>query len=162
MIDSCTTNSRHKRLTQIDYISNIQFSEWQLLAFNSRRVYFYASVSTTAFVDAYYDLVIQRRSGYYMTTFIAPSFVITTLAIIGIFAPFNDAGDREEKVTMGLTTLLAMAVILLSVTSQAPSSSSGMPLLGTIYGFRKFHRARTSNLMDTIRHPQNTLIIRKF
>jgi uncharacterized membrane protein len=68
-----------------------------------------------------------------LTTFVLPSFIITTLAIVGIFSPFNDEGQREEKVTMGLTTLLTMAVILLIITDQMPKSSERMPLLGTVF-----------------------------
>jgi uncharacterized membrane protein len=77
--------------------------------------------------------VIQRKPAFYLTTFVLPSFIITTLAIIGIFSPFNDSGGREEKVTMGLTTLLTMAVILLIITDQMPKSSERMPLLGITY-----------------------------
>uniref|UniRef100_A0A914WTU9 Uncharacterized protein n=1 Tax=Plectus sambesii TaxID=2011161 RepID=A0A914WTU9_9BILA len=105
-------------------------AEWNLLSMNSRREYNCYAASKTPFVDVYYDVIIQRKPGYYLTTFFVPSFIITTLAIVGIFGPFNDSGDREEKVTMGLTTLLTMAVILLLVTGQIPKSSGSMPLLG--------------------------------
>jgi hypothetical protein len=30
-----------------------------------------------------------------------PTFVITTLSIIGLFAPFSDEHVREEKISMG-------------------------------------------------------------
>jgi xanthine/uracil/vitamin C permease (AzgA family) len=63
-------------------------------------------------------------------TFVWPPFLITCLNIIGVFAPFNDGGEREEKVTMGLTTLLTMAVILMIITDQMPKSSI-TPLLGS-------------------------------
>jgi nicotinic acetylcholine receptor len=59
-----------------------------------------------------------------------PAFLITALAIMGVFSPFNESGKREEKVTLGLTTLLTMAVILMIITNQMPKSSTGMPLLG--------------------------------
>ncbi len=82
------------------------------------------------YVDVFFDIVITRKPDYYITTFIWPSFVITCLAIVGVFSPFNDGGKREEKVTMGLTTLLTMAIILTIITNQMPRSSS-MPLLSS-------------------------------
>jgi hypothetical protein len=83
------------------------------------------------FVDLYYDIKITRKPDYYILTFICPSFLITCLCIIGIFSPFNESGEREEKVTMGLTALLTMAVILTIVTGDMPKSSNEMPLLGS-------------------------------
>uniref|UniRef100_A0A914XLG0 Neurotransmitter-gated ion-channel transmembrane domain-containing protein n=1 Tax=Plectus sambesii TaxID=2011161 RepID=A0A914XLG0_9BILA len=46
-----------------------------------------------------------------------------------MFAPFSNTGEREEKVTLGLTSLLAIAVILSSVASEMPKSTK-LPLLG--------------------------------
>jgi hypothetical protein len=63
-------------------------------------------------------------------TFVLPCFMIATISIIGIFAPFNDSGDREEKVTLGLTTLLTMAILLTIIADNMPTSSEGMLLLG--------------------------------
>uniref|UniRef100_A0A914UIH7 Uncharacterized protein n=1 Tax=Plectus sambesii TaxID=2011161 RepID=A0A914UIH7_9BILA len=104
-------------------------AEWDLISFTSRRSLVTYFESVLPFVEIYYDIVIQRKPSYYLTTFVLPSFIITTLAIIGIFAPFSDAGGRQEKVTMGLTTLLTMAVILNIVTDLMPTSSDGVPLL---------------------------------
>ncbi len=82
------------------------------------------------YVDVFYDIVITRKPDYYITTFIWPSFLITCISIIGVFSPFNDRGKREERVTMGLTTLLTMAIILTIITQQMPKSSN-TPLLGS-------------------------------
>lgn len=77
-----------------------------------------------------YSIVIRRKPIYYLLTFALPCFMITIINVIGIFAPFNDAGDREEKVTMGLTTLLTMTVVLTIIADRMPKSSEGLPLLG--------------------------------
>ncbi len=82
------------------------------------------------YVDLYYDIKITRKPSYYITTFIWPTFLITLLSIVGVFSPFNESGEREEKVTMGLTTLLTMAVVLMIITDDMPKSSDGIPLLG--------------------------------
>uniref|UniRef100_A0A914W5K7 Neurotransmitter-gated ion-channel ligand-binding domain-containing protein n=1 Tax=Plectus sambesii TaxID=2011161 RepID=A0A914W5K7_9BILA len=72
----------------------------------------------------------HRKPTYYLLTFVLPCVIITTISIVGIFAPFNDSGDREDKVNVGLTTLLTMAVIFTVITEQMPKTSEGMPLLG--------------------------------
>uniref|UniRef100_A0A914UHY6 Uncharacterized protein n=1 Tax=Plectus sambesii TaxID=2011161 RepID=A0A914UHY6_9BILA len=107
-----------------------EHAEWDLISFSARRTLTTYGNLSSPFVDVYYDIVIQRKPTYYLTTFVLPSFIITTLAIVGIFSPFTDSGGREEKVTMGLTTLLTMSIILLLVTEQMPKSSEGVPLLG--------------------------------
>jgi hypothetical protein len=109
-----------------------QFAEWTLVSYTTRTL---TSVDSgddgSEYVDVYFDIKITRKPNYYILTFIWPSFLITCLSIIGIFSPFNEAGEREEKVTMGLTTLLTMAVILMIITGDMPKSSNGIPLLGT-------------------------------
>ncbi len=80
----------------------------------------------------YYDLKITREPNYYITTFVWPTFLINCLSIIGIFSPFNESGEREEKVTMGLTTLLTMAVILMIIAGDMPKSADGVSLLGML------------------------------
>ena len=107
------------------------FSEWTLRSYTTRTQT--SESNGDEFVDLYYDIKITRKPSYYITTFVWPSFLITCLSIIGVFSPFNEAGEREEKVTMGLTTLLTMAVILMIITGDMPKSSNGMPLLGNLF-----------------------------
>jgi hypothetical protein len=98
--------------------------EWTMRSYTNRSENF--AGSTTVF----YDLKITRKPSYYITTFVWPIFFINCLSLIGIFSPFNEEGGREEKVTMGLTTLLTMAVILMIIAGEMPASADGIPLLG--------------------------------
>ncbi len=43
-------------------------------------------------------VTLKRNYVYYICVLIVPTFVITTLCLLGIFAPFCNRGDREEKV----------------------------------------------------------------
>lgn len=45
-----------------------------------------------------YTLPLKRKSAYYVWVIIAPTFVINALSIAGIFSPFNNEGERSEKV----------------------------------------------------------------
>uniref|UniRef100_A0A914ULY4 Uncharacterized protein n=1 Tax=Plectus sambesii TaxID=2011161 RepID=A0A914ULY4_9BILA len=113
--------------TDLDQYNNN--TEWELISFTARKEKAYYVTTESTWVDIYYDIVIQRKPTYYLLTFVLPCFIITSISIIGIFAPFNDSGDREEKVTMGLTTMLTMAIILTIITDKMPRTSEGMPLM---------------------------------
>ena len=73
---------------------------------------------------------------------IAPAFFIVTVSNVGIFTPHGVQGDREEKVSLGQTTMLTMAVILDMVTSEMPKSSEGVPILGEYFLLTKYHLFR--------------------
>uniref|UniRef100_A0A914UNL2 Uncharacterized protein n=1 Tax=Plectus sambesii TaxID=2011161 RepID=A0A914UNL2_9BILA len=112
---------------QTDLTAYNEDSEWTMKSYTTRVSE--QDADNTTYVNVYYQIKITRKPSYYETTFMWPAFLITALSILGVFTPFNDAGEREEKVTMGLTTLLTMAVILMIITDQMPKSSTGMPLL---------------------------------
>jgi hypothetical protein len=42
-----------------------------------------------------------------------PTSLITTLAIIGMFTPFSNENVRQERLSLGLTTMLSMSVFVL-------------------------------------------------
>ena len=48
--------------------------------------------------DLFYYIKIARKPMYYLFNIVVPSFTITTLSILGLFTPFNAAGERQEKV----------------------------------------------------------------
>ncbi|KAK6050829.1 Neurotransmitter-gated ion-channel transmembrane region, partial [Cooperia oncophora] len=76
------------------------------------------------------QLYVSRRPQFYTWVLLIPTFVvITTVSIFGLFIPTNSLGDREEKVNLGLTTLLSSAVILEIVANSMPKASA-LPLLG--------------------------------
>uniref|UniRef100_A0A914WS26 Neurotransmitter-gated ion-channel transmembrane domain-containing protein n=1 Tax=Plectus sambesii TaxID=2011161 RepID=A0A914WS26_9BILA len=105
-------------------------SAWHLISMTARKSeILYGDFDSNAFANVNYDIVIQRKPAYYLLTFVLPSFMIMTISIIGMFSPFNDAGEREEKVTMGLTTLLTMTLLLTLIADKMPKSSVGLPLL---------------------------------
>uniref|UniRef100_A0A914W4K4 Neurotransmitter-gated ion-channel ligand-binding domain-containing protein n=1 Tax=Plectus sambesii TaxID=2011161 RepID=A0A914W4K4_9BILA len=80
-------------------------------------------------INLSFEVEMSRRPTYYICVLALPTFVITSLCVLGIFAPFSSTGDRHEKVSLGLTTLLAIAVILNIVSDQMPKSTK-LPRLG--------------------------------
>uniref|UniRef100_A0A914WW63 Neurotransmitter-gated ion-channel ligand-binding domain-containing protein n=1 Tax=Plectus sambesii TaxID=2011161 RepID=A0A914WW63_9BILA len=82
------------------------------------------------FSELRFILILKRRPEYYVYVLFIPSFLLTMLCIIGIFTPTSSEGNRNEKMTLGLTTLLSMAVILNITADAMPKSAKGLPLLG--------------------------------
>ncbi|KAK6053314.1 hypothetical protein COOONC_09181 [Cooperia oncophora] len=79
--------------------------------------------------NVHYIFHLQRRPIYYITVIVAPTFLISALSILGIFSPGSSDGPRNEKVSLGLGSLLAMTVLLGIVAGAMPKSNS-IPLLG--------------------------------
>jgi nicotinic acetylcholine receptor len=93
-------------------------------------------------------IVLRRQSAYYTVTFIIPVILITSIALLGkyvhysvgehfflgLFSPFTNQPAREEKCTLGMTSLLTIAVILLIIAEMVPKSNTAQfPLLGILF-----------------------------
>ncbi|CAJ0591963.1 unnamed protein product [Cylicocyclus nassatus] len=76
------------------------------------------------FRELHYSIEIKRHSAYYVYVLFLPTFITAALCLIGLFTPFNNAGDRCERTTLGLTTLLSLAVILNIIGDGMPKSST--------------------------------------
>uniref|UniRef100_A0A914XM94 Neurotransmitter-gated ion-channel ligand-binding domain-containing protein n=1 Tax=Plectus sambesii TaxID=2011161 RepID=A0A914XM94_9BILA len=103
-------------------------SEWEIVSFVPYERYSNSSDGET-YKELNFALTIKRNHVYYIAVMIIPTFVITTLCLLGIFSPFNNKAEREEKVSLGLTTLLTISVILNIVATEMPKASQ-LPLLG--------------------------------
>jgi nicotinic acetylcholine receptor len=77
-------------------------------------------------------MVMRRKPLFYIANLILPTVVITMIALVGFFMPSNADGERVEKVTLGITTLLSMSILLLMVSDSMPTTSSYIPLIGTV------------------------------
>ena len=71
-------------------------------------------------------MLLQRRSSFYIFNLLLPCFLISFLAPLGFYLP----ADSGEKVSLGVTVLLALTVFQLMVAESMPPSES-VPLIGT-------------------------------
>ncbi|KAL3077281.1 hypothetical protein niasHS_013270 [Heterodera schachtii] len=102
-------------------------AEWELFNVSVRDTKFWEDGERR--VEVHYVMHMRRRPVYYLTVIVAPTFLISFLSILGIFAPGTNEGPRSEKVSLGLGSLLAMSV-LLDIVSAAMPKSNEIPLLG--------------------------------
>ncbi|CAJ0577269.1 unnamed protein product, partial [Mesorhabditis spiculigera] len=113
--------------------TNAHNSEWEILNFTAEKVvksYEGTNGVMNTYEEIFYHLKIKRKPLNYIVVILIPTFLIVNVSIVGLFTPHGIQGDRQEKVSLGLTTLLTMAVILDMVSSEMPKSSEGVPLLG--------------------------------
>uniref|UniRef100_A0A914UWC9 Uncharacterized protein n=1 Tax=Plectus sambesii TaxID=2011161 RepID=A0A914UWC9_9BILA len=103
-------------------------SEFEIVTFTGVEVM--TTVGHNAYSELRYSIGLKRRPAYYVFVILIPSYLLTSLCIIGIFTPNSNMNERNERVTLGLTTLLSMTVILNIVADQMPKGREGLALLG--------------------------------
>ncbi|CAI2352360.1 unnamed protein product [Caenorhabditis sp. 36 PRJEB53466] len=81
------------------------------------------------FSEVHFSLTVKRRPQFYVWVLLIPTYIITVVCIFGLFTPTANHGLREERVNLGITTLLSSAVILQIVANAMPKTSE-LPLLG--------------------------------
>ncbi|CAJ0582775.1 unnamed protein product, partial [Mesorhabditis spiculigera] len=108
-----------------EYKGNSEWTVENITAYN----YVDHSDSGNDYGELHYTIKLKRKSNYYIYVLFLPTFVVSTLAIFGLFTPLNNEGDRAEKATLGLTTLLSLAVML-DIVGQDMPKSAPLPRLG--------------------------------
>jgi hypothetical protein len=89
-------------------------------------------------------LHIKRESIYHIYTLLMPCAVLSMLSVLLFFIP----PDSDEKITLGVTILLAFFVNSLLVSNYTPEALSELPVIGVYYTFNIFHVA--SSLTVTV------------
>ncbi len=82
------------------------------------------------FTYANFSLKIKRKPLFYIFNLVIPSFVLTILCFMGLFSLSSSTGERTEKMSLGVTTMLALSIILLVIGDQMPSTSVLIPIIG--------------------------------
>uniref|UniRef100_A0A672M049 Uncharacterized protein n=1 Tax=Sinocyclocheilus grahami TaxID=75366 RepID=A0A672M049_SINGR len=80
--------------------------------------------------DITYTLHLKRRASFYIFNLLIPCTMISFLAPLGFYLP----ADSGEKVSLGVTVLLALTVFQLLV-DESMSPSENVPLIGEIISF---------------------------
>lgn len=75
--------------------------------------------------DITFTLHLKRRASFYIFNLLIPCMMISFLAPLGFYLP----ADSGEKVSLGVTVLLALTVFQLLVAESMPPSES-VPLIG--------------------------------
>ncbi|CAL1535405.1 unnamed protein product [Lymnaea stagnalis] len=114
------------RSDNVDLSNYVDNGEWELLGTKViRRVKFY-TCCPEPYMDVTFYIMIRRRVLYYFLNVIIPCMLLSSLSLTGFLLP----PDSGEKVTLGLTVLLAFSVFMLLVAENMPPTSEYIPLIG--------------------------------
>ncbi|CAJ0599192.1 unnamed protein product [Cylicocyclus nassatus] len=104
-------------------------SEWELSSIKAFSVPAPDNSDGSVYSSVIYLVELKRKPVYYVLVIQAPSFIMTTLTLLGIFTPFSNTPERREKVTLGLNMFVSVSMMLNLVANMMPKASR-LPLLG--------------------------------
>ncbi|PAV69593.1 hypothetical protein WR25_02095 [Diploscapter pachys] len=74
-------------------------SEWELIDIRAKAYTTFDPISKKNYSGIDYQVTLKRKPIYYVLVIQAPTFIISTLTIFGIFTPFSNTEERREKAT---------------------------------------------------------------
>ncbi|XP_042314047.1 neuronal acetylcholine receptor subunit alpha-10 [Sceloporus undulatus] len=108
-----------------DFVENV---EWEVLGMPAKRNVITYGCCSEPYPDVTYTLHLKRRASFYIFNLLLPCVMISFLAPLGFYLP----ADSGEKVSLGVTVLLALTVFQLLVAESMPPSEN-VPLIGKYY-----------------------------
>lgn len=105
-----------------DFVENV---EWEVLGMPAKRSVVTYGCCSEPYPDITYTLLLKRRASFYIFNLLLPCVMISFLAPLGFYLP----ADSGEKVSLGVTVLLALTVFQLLVAESMPPSEN-VPLIG--------------------------------
>ncbi|XP_033928251.1 neuronal acetylcholine receptor subunit alpha-10 [Melopsittacus undulatus] len=108
-----------------DFVPNV---EWEVLGMPATRNVVTYGCCSEPYPDVTYTLVLRRRASFYIYNLLLPCLMVSFLAPLSFYLP----ADSGEKVSLGVTVLLALTVFQLLVAESMPPSES-VPLIGKYY-----------------------------
>ncbi|XP_013929159.1 PREDICTED: acetylcholine receptor subunit delta [Thamnophis sirtalis] len=76
--------------------------------------------------DITFYLIIKRKPLFYIINIVIPCILIAFMIILVFYLP----ADSGEKMTLGISILLAQSVFLLLISQRLPATSFAIPLIG--------------------------------
>ncbi|XP_036411722.1 neuronal acetylcholine receptor subunit alpha-10-like [Colossoma macropomum] len=108
-----------------DLVDNV---EWEVLGMPAKRNMVQYGCCADPYPDVTYTLMLKRRATFYVFNLLIPCVMISFLAPLGFYLP----SDSGEKVSLGVTVMLALTVFQLLVAEIMPPSEN-VPLIGKYY-----------------------------
>ncbi|XP_072317785.1 neuronal acetylcholine receptor subunit alpha-10a [Eucyclogobius newberryi] len=108
-----------------DLVENV---EWEVLGMPAKKNVIVYGCCAEPYPDVTYTLKLKRRASFYVFNLLIPCVMISFLAPLGFYLP----ADSGEKVSLGVTVMLALTVFQLLVAEIMPPSEN-VPLIGKYY-----------------------------
>ncbi|CAH1795983.1 unnamed protein product [Owenia fusiformis] len=114
------------RSTEVDLTNYVFNGEWELVRIDIVRNEVKYPCCNEPYPDVTFTIIIRRRTLYYLFNIIFPCLWLTVLSLLGFWLP----PDSGEKITLGITVLLAFSVFMLLIAESMPATSEFVPLIG--------------------------------
>ncbi|CAH8625301.1 unnamed protein product [Schistosoma curassoni] len=112
-------------MNDVDLSTYLAHSEWALESASIKRnIQTYGGEDQT-YIDVTIYVYMQRRALYYMFNIIIPCMIMSMMALLVFTLP----PEANEKIVLGVTTLLSLTMLLQLVADKLPQTSSGNPVL---------------------------------
>ncbi|GFR96694.1 neuronal acetylcholine receptor subunit alpha-6 [Elysia marginata] len=116
----------YNRTVPVDLSNYVSNGEWQLMTVTAKRNVVHYPCCPEPFPDVIFTIHLRRRTLYYTYNVIIPCVMLSCLTLL-VFWMSPTSG---EKVTLGLTVLLAFSVFMLLIAENMPATSNFVPLIG--------------------------------
>jgi hypothetical protein len=110
----------------IDLSDYYQSVEWDILSIPAQKNIKYYDCCIEPFYDIYFNITIRRKTLFYTVNLIIPCVNISFLSVLVFYLP----SDSGEKLTLGISILVALLVFYLLLIELIPPTSLVIPLLG--------------------------------
>ncbi|XP_064608997.1 neuronal acetylcholine receptor subunit alpha-10-like [Liolophura sinensis] len=114
------------RSAEVDLANYVYSGEWELIDIKIIRHEVYYACCVEPYPDVTFTITMRRRTLYYLFNIIFPCLWLTILSLLGFWLP----PDSGEKITLGITVLLAFSVFMLLIAENMPATSEFVPLIG--------------------------------
>jgi nicotinic acetylcholine receptor len=110
----------------IDMSDYYQSVEWDILSIPAQKNIKFYDCCKEPFYDIYFNITIRRKTLFYTVNLIIPCVNISFLSVLVFYLP----SDSGEKLTLGISILVALLVFYLLLIDLIPPTSLVIPLLG--------------------------------
>lgn len=122
------------RSSTVDLSNYVYSGEWELIDILVVRNQVTYACCIEFFPDVTFTIIMRRRTLYYLFNIIFPCLWLTVLSLLGFWLP----PDSGEKITLGITVLLAFSVFMLLIAENMPATSEFVPLIGMFSWYQMF------------------------
>ena len=130
---SWTYDGYRVNITNSDVTADIRSytpsGEFKLMSTKVHRKEEIYSCCTEPYPQVTFTIHIRRKTLFYFNNLIVPCFLITSLGLLTFVLP----PATGERVTLVITTLLAMTVFMLMIAEKTPTTSKSTPLIGKFF-----------------------------
>jgi len=109
-----------------DLSNYVPHNEWELVSMPVIRSVLYYDCCKEPYPDLQFRIFMKRKPRFYIMTVLFPCILTSVVATLSFLLPV----ESGEKVSLGVTVLLSLAVFLLLVSESMPASSDTFPYIG--------------------------------